>query len=295
MSKPELSIVLLNWNGGQVTLDCIASLVKTIKEISYEIILVDNNSKDDVVETVKQKYPKVNVIENNFNNYFAGANNQGYEVSKGKYIFILNSDTIVPENAVDDLIYFMKSKDLKALTCTLLNKDGSVQYNMHRRFPTFLRLITSLSYKKFNFLKFLPSVRNYLYLDENFNEDFYVEQASAASILLSKDLINQLGVLFDAENFPLFYNDVDLSYRINKLGYKILCKTAVKIYHLKGDALKKLRNVDHWELYGNSAIKYFKKHKMYLDFLLTRFFFGGLLVILKIYKLVNNFFFKNSK
>ncbi len=266
MKKPKLSIILVNWNCGQVILNCINSLQKTIKKYSYEIIVVDNNSKDGSVEFIQRKFPKVKVIKNKFNNMFAGANNQGYAVSEGDYIFILNSDTVVIKGSVDALLDYLIKNKKDVVTCTLLNKDGTIQKNMHRGFPSVMRLFTSKIYQKYGILGFLPSVKNYLSLNNKFDKDFYVEQAPGSAILISKKLINRLGCLFDEKNFPLFYNDVDLCYRINKLGIKILCKTDVMIYHLKGDAINKIGRHSYFKNTISSSLNFFRKHKKYFDY-----------------------------
>lgn len=266
--KSELSIILVNWNCGQVIIDCIESIIKTVHKTSYEIIVVDNNSKDGSIEKIVENYPQIKIIKNNYNNMFAGANNQGYAISEGKYIFILNADTVVTENSVDKMVSILKETNESAITCTLLNKDGTIQRNMHRGFPTFIRLFTGLAYKRWGIFGFLPSVKNYLLINNKFDKDFYVEQAAGAAILLKRELIEKLGYLFDEKNFPLFYNDVDLCYRINKLGVKILCKTDIKIYHIGRFSVKKVNFYDHWKTYLISAAKYFKNNKLTVDYLL---------------------------
>ncbi len=264
ISKLDLSIILVNWNCGKVIYDCLDSIIKTVKKHSYEIMVVDNDSKDGSPETIRKRYPKVKLIRNNFNNMFAGANNQGYKASKGEYIFILNSDTIVAEGAVDGLVTYLEKNKKDVVTCKLLNKDGSVQYNMHRGFPSFLRLATGYLYKKYNVGGFLPSVKHYLLIDNKFNKDFYVDQAAGAAILLSRKLVDRLGYLFDEKNFPLFYNDVDLCYRIHKKGIRIICKTDFAIYHIKGNSIKKVSSYNHIKTYLSSVIRFFLKNKLLL-------------------------------
>lgn len=264
----ELSIILVNWNCGQVIIDCIESLFKTIKETTYEVIVVDNDSKDGSIERIIKEFPQVRVLRNDFNNMFAGANNQGHEISKGEYIFILNPDTVVTQGAVDNLVKILKEGKESVVTCTLLNRDGSVQYNMHRGFPSFIRLATGLLYKKWNLFGFLPSVKNYLLIDNKFDKDFYVDQAAGAAILLKRSVIDKLRYLFDEKNFPLLYNDVDLSYRLHRFGIKILCKTDFKIFHLKGYSLSKIPKKDYILRHAESFLKFTKKHRLYFNYLL---------------------------
>ncbi len=266
----DLSVILVNWNCGNVIINCIDSLIKTIKKHSYEIIVVDNNSKDGTPELIKKKYPKIKLIKNNFNNMFAGANNQGFEASSGDYIFILNSDTIVTKDAIDKLLDYMKKNKQEVITCTLLNKDGSIQYNMHRSFPSYIKILFFFLYNKFKFISFLHYIKNYLLLNNKFNKDFYLEQAAGAAILISRRLINDLGYLFDEKRFPLLYNDVDLCYRIYKKGINILCKTDIYIYHLKGNSIKKLNFYKFGINYGISSMNFFKKYNFKLDYFMLK-------------------------
>jgi len=269
-ARVDVSIILVNWNCEDVISNCLKSLTNTIKKSSYEIIVVDNNSHDNSLELIEEEYPQVKIIKNDFNNYFAGANNQGYEASRGDFIFILNSDTIATTGAVDKLVDFAKKNNQGAVTCTLLNKDGSVQYNMHRQFPSAIKLFAAFLYKKYNgFWGLLPGTRKYLLLDNKFDKDFYVEQAAAAALLLSRDLVEKLDSLFDDKKFPLFYNDVDLCYRIHELGRKVLCKTDVYIYHLKGESIKKVDHYEYLASYAVSVINFFKKHRLHIDYFLV--------------------------
>ena len=173
-NQVDISVLIVNWNCGQVILNCVASLIATIKEHSYEIIIVDNDSKDGSVENILKRYPFVTVIRNKHNNMFAGANNQGYAISRGKYILVLNPDTVVPECGVDNLARVLEDGNEEVITCTLLNSDGSVQYGIHRGFPSSVRLLCAFLYAKSKKLSFLPPVRNYFLLDNDFNSDFSV-------------------------------------------------------------------------------------------------------------------------
>jgi GT2 family glycosyltransferase len=264
----DVSIILVNWNCGKMIVDCVESLTQTIKNHSYEIIIVDNKSKDNSLRLLKKKFGnKLIYIENKKNNYFAKANNQGYRVSSGEYIFILNPDTIATGGSIDRMMDFIRSSKEEVLTCTLLNKDGSIQY-LHRSFPSFIKIISHFLKTRCDFFSFLPPVRSYLLLNNNYQKNFRLEQAAGTAILLSRKLLKKLGYLFDENNFPLLFNDVDLCYRINKKQGKILCFADVKIYHLKGASTKKL-DFDNYSLhYSVSALKFFKKYNLWLNYFL---------------------------
>ncbi len=266
--KVDVSIIIVNWNCGTMIIDCVGRLIETIKNHFYEIIIVDNNSQDNSLELLKDEFgDKIKLIKNKTNNFFAKANNQGYKASVGKYIFILNPDTLVTSGSVDKMLSFMENNNKEVITCTLLNKDGSIQY-LHRSFPTFIRIIGHFLYSRSKKFSFLPAVRKYRLLNNNYQTNFKLEQAAGTATLISRKMINKLGYLFDEEKFPLLYNDVDLCYRINKVQGKILCYVDAKIYHLKGASTKKL-NFDNYSLhYAISSLNFFKKHRLRFDYFL---------------------------
>jgi len=285
-NKIKLSIILVNWNCGQTIINCIKSLYTHIKDVEYEIIVIDNNSTDGSKEYIKKNFPLVVLIENNYNNFFAGANNQGYSVARGKYILILNSDTVVFDDSIQKILnFFRQNAKLGALTCKLLNLDGTVQYYMHRRFPDYFRLIFSYIHKKFNFFK--PTIiKNYLYLNNKFDKNFFIEQAAGVFILTKKSVIEDVGGLFDEEKFPLFYNDVDFCYRLSKKSKKILCLCNYSIFHLKARSTGKLNFFKSGQFYAPASLWYFKKHNKKFDFIILKISFLFLFVTLNIIKLI---------
>jgi hypothetical protein len=264
-------------------------LYNNIKSVKFEIIVVDNNSSDGTAEYIEKKFPLVILIKNNFNNLFAGANNQGYEISRGEYILILNSDTIVFDESIDKMIrYYESNKELGAITCRLLNKNGTTQYCMHRRFPNYFRLIFSFIYKKWK--NFRPRiVRDYLYLDNEFNKDFLIEQAAGVFILTKRSVIKELGGLFDEIRFPLFYNDVDFCYRLSKKSKKIICLCDYSIFHLKGQSTGKLNFLKGGEYYAPAALLYFKKNNKKFDFITLKISFLFLFLFLNVLGMIRFF------
>ncbi|MBU0612615.1 glycosyltransferase family 2 protein [Patescibacteria group bacterium] len=268
--ETELSILIVNWNCRDIIIKCLESLIQTINRHSYEIIVVDNNSADGSPELIENKYSHIKLIRNNSNNYFAGGNNQAYKASKGKYILLLNPDIIVPEGSIDRLLDFMMQKNQQVMTGKLINLDGTVQNTMYRSFPSaFTLLATGLS-RQLSILRLLPNVKAYLSLNKDFQKDFYIEQAPGAVIIMNRKLIDKLQYLFDERNFPLFYNDVDLSYRIEKLGKKILYKADIPFYHIKQQSLNKLDFYNYSRNYCISSLKFFRKHKLYFDYIVLK-------------------------
>jgi len=289
MNNIKLSIILVNWNCGKVIIDCVESITKNILPLQYEVIVVDNNSIDGSNEEIEKKFPFVKFIKNKYNNLFAGANNQGYDLSKGEYVWILNSDTVLFDDSVRKMISFLENNSgFGAVTTKLLNSDKTTQYYMHRRFPTFLRICFALLHKRFP--SFKPKiVKDYLYLDNDFTKNFSVEQAAGTSILIRREIIEKIGGLFDAKKFPLFFNDVDLCYRLYKYHYKIMCLCDSSIFHLKGHSTNKLNFFNGKMQYIPSSLAFFKKHGKYIDYLLAKlsyFLLFSFLILVSVFKLL---------
>ncbi len=167
-------------------------------------------------------------------------------------------------------------------TTRLLNPDGSTQYYMHRRFPTVWRLLPSLFHKRFRWFK--PyMVTQYLYLDNDFSKDFDIDQAAGACMMVRKSIIDDFGELLDVKRFPLYYNDVELSYRLHQAGWKIRCLNTVAITHLKGTSVKTLSFFKNGKEYSYASLSYFKKHKMYFNYWILKLLYLELFLILNMF------------
>ena len=128
----DISVIIVSYNTKDLTRECINSIIKNTKGIDYEIIVVDNASKDASVEVLKKlkqgKTQKIKIIENKNNKGFGGANNQGIKRAGGKYILLLNSDTVIHDNIIGEMASWMnKRKSIGIAGCSLKNKDGSMQ------------------------------------------------------------------------------------------------------------------------------------------------------------------------
>lgn len=272
-----LSVLVVNWNGEQYIGNCLQSLTDTIKKYSYEIIVVDNNSSDGSCNLIKKSFKDVLLIENSKNEMFAKANNIAYVSSKGKYIAVVNPDIVVKAGVVDDLVEALESTTDTAFTTVLYNEDGTIQNNMHRGFPTFGSLFLSMLCVNKGWFCATKKVKKYLLSDLDFTQDHYIDQAPGAFLFLKREHINKIEYLFDEDRFPLFYNDVDLCYRLWSNGISIMCKVTDGAFHLKGAAVKTLKFDDSlfWKLSG--AKKYFYKYNKRFDYLimsLLLFFFS---------------------
>ncbi|MCK5614502.1 glycosyltransferase family 2 protein [Candidatus Pacearchaeota archaeon] len=267
----KLSIALVNWNSCDLTRNCIESIIRNVDDIPYEIIVVDNNSTDGSIQMIENNFPNAILIKNKDNLGFAEANNQAFDVSQGEYFLLLNTDTIVHDKAIQKMIGFLEQNPkVGAVTCKLLNSDGSIQYNMHRTFPTFIKIISGFIYKNLGLRS--KWAEDYLMLNNQFDKTEKIEQAAGACILLETETLNEIGGLFDSQKYPLYFNDVDLCYRLYKNGFPVYLMHDAVITHLKGQSIKKLNFFKNKKELFISTLLFFKTHGKYVDYLLYKLF-----------------------
>jgi GT2 family glycosyltransferase len=227
--KPVLSIVIVSWNVREDLRECLQSLLREegsrLESGEIEIIVVDNASTDGTAEMVNLEFPQVKLLVNSQNLGYTKANNIGINHSRGKYILLLNPDTIVHQGALQALIDCAESHpEAGIIGAKLLNPDGSVQRSA-RSFPdigaglfrnTFLGRLFPNN----------PFVRRYLLTDFGYDEVREVDWVSGAAMLVRRDLIERIGSL--DERFWAYCEDVDLCWRAWQAGYKVLfCPNAV--------------------------------------------------------------------
>jgi GT2 family glycosyltransferase len=227
--KPVLSIVIVSWNVREDLRECLQSLLgeegSRLESGEIEIIVVDNASTDGTAEMVNLEFPQVKLLVNSQNLGYTKANNIGINHSRGKYILLLNPDTIVHQGALQALIDCAESHpEAGIIGAKLLNPDGSVQRSA-RSFPdigaglfrnTFLGRLFPNN----------PFVRRYLLADFSYDEVREVDWVSGAAMLVRRDLIERIGGL--DERFWAYCEDVDLCWRAWQAGYKVLfCPNAV--------------------------------------------------------------------
>ena len=253
----DISIIIVNYNVKEFVKNLLYSLHKALENYSSEIIVVDNASSDGSVENIEKKFPYVKVIANKNNVGFGKANNQGLSIAKGKYIVLLNPDTIVREDTFSKLIEFINSKpEAGMVTCKVLNPDGTLQLACRRSFPgpwTSFTKIAGLS-KLFPNSKFF-SKYNLTYLDENkVNE---VDAISGSFMLFTREVYKKVGG-FDPQFF-MYGEDLDLCYRVQKTGYKVFYVPDTEIIHYKGESTKR-SSIDETKVFYNAMHLFVKKH-----------------------------------
>ena len=255
--RMDISIIIVNYNTPKLLEDCLRSIKSSKIKSEYEIVVVDNGSEKDSVEIIKQlKSQKLidRVILNKDNLGFSKANNKGVMVSRGKYKLLLNSDTIVKKNSIDELVKFAnKTKDCGVVGSKLLNKDGSIQPSCFN-FPTVWRAIKQYWLKKGKLLdKFAP--QGY--------ESCMVNAIVGASFLITPKAVEKVGLL--DERYFMYFEDLDYCRRTWNAGLKVYYLPDSEIIHLHGQSGKKVKaSKDQWKRLIPSSKLYHGTLKHYL-------------------------------
>ncbi len=253
----KLTIIIVNYNVQHFLEQCLHSVGKATKNISAEVIVVDNNSVDGSIEMLKAKFPEVQLIENKKNTGFSYANNQAIKIAKSEYILLLNPDTVVEEDTFEKVIAFMDTHpDAGGLGVKMLDGKGNFLPESKRGLPTpavaFYKMcgLSSIFPKSHTFGKYHLG-----FLDENkINE---VEILAGAFMLLRKTTLDKVGLL--DETFFMYGEDIDLSYRIILGGYKNYYFPETRIIHYKGESTKK-STVNYVFVFYRAMVIFAQKH-----------------------------------
>ncbi|KKQ67178.1 MAG: glycosyltransferase [Candidatus Daviesbacteria bacterium GW2011_GWA2_38_24] len=228
----DLAVIILNYNTNKLTQDCIRSVLKNTKDIKYEIWVVDNASTDKSVEEIKKNFPEINLIENKENGGFSKGNNLALKKAKVKYYLLLNSDTIVLDNALKNLVDFAKENNFDIVSCKLLNNDKSFQPNVGN-LPKGLSLISWITGLDDIFNKFNFNIGTYHLQDEKFYKNgMEVGWVGGTAMLIGSEVIEKIGYL--DENIFMYAEDVDYCWRAQKAGFKVGWTNKAEIIHLGG-------------------------------------------------------------
>ena len=253
----DLSIIIINYNVKEFLLNLLDSIRKAVKNISTEIIIVDNASDDGSVEILREKFPSIKLIANKKNVGFGAANNQALETAKGKYFLLINPDAIVKEDTLLKMLEFFNSTPQVGIAgCKVLNPDGSLQLACRRGFPgpwTSFTKVMGLS-------KLFPKSRlfaryNLTYLDEN--QTYEVDAVSGAFMMMRKEVYEKIGGV--DQQFFMYGEDLDLCYRTQKSGYKVFYVHNTEIIHYKGESTKR-SSLDETKIFYDAMHLFVRKH-----------------------------------
>ena len=284
----DLSVVIVNYQTFELTKNTINSIFKYEYPFEYEILVVDNASSDDSLARLKEYFKdNVTFIASKDNNGFAAGNNQALRIAKGKYVLLLNSDTIVWENALENIYGYMeKHVDVGASGCRVILENGDLDKACKRSFPNVKNSFFRLFHIPAN------SKDNDYNLDSLPDDEIYeIDYLTGAFMFMRADALKDAGLL--DETFFMYGEDIDLCYRIKKAGWKIIYYGESKITHLKGASSKKQKSKLIYEFYRAMYIYYKKHHADESLFLVNWVVYLGI-AILCVLKLFLNIFKKKD-
>ena len=236
---------------------CLNSVYKALSNVSGEVFVVDNNSVDNSIEMVKKKFPETHIIENKINVGFSKANNQGIELAKGKYILLLNPDTVIEEDTLGKVIDFMENNtDAGGLGVHMVDGSGTFLPESKRGLPTPMVAF----YKIFGLSTLFPKSKKFGKYHLGYLPEFEtneVEILSGAFMLMRKETLDKVGLL--DETFFMYGEDIDLSYRILLGGYKNYYFAETNIIHYKGESTKK-SSVNYVFVFYRAMVIFAEKH-----------------------------------
>ena len=230
----RLSVVFLNYNTRDLTRQALNSVLAATEGLAVEIFVVDNASVDGSADMVAEEFPQVKLICNEANVGFAAGNNVALRQVTGEYVLLINTDTIVRQDALRTMVEFLDAHpEAGACGCKILDPDGTLQLDSRRGFPTPLAAFCKMSGLSRFFPKH-PLIAHYhmTYLDPEQTAE--VEVLSGSCMMVRKSAMDQVGLL--DEDYFMYGEDIDWCYRFHQAGWKIYYVPTTSIIHFRGES-----------------------------------------------------------
>lgn len=252
----KLSVVIVNYNVRELLSECIKSVNTALTGIDGDIYVVDNNSSDGSVDYIRDHFPDVHVIANSDNQGFAHANNQAIRQTNSDYVLLLNPDTVVFEDTLRGCVDFMDAHpQCGGVGVRMLTREGTVAPESRRAIPT----------PWVAFLKMLGFTRKYYMSHLPWDKPGQIEVISGAFCMLRHKALDQIGLL--DEDFFMYGEDIDLSYRLLKGGWENWF-LPYDIIHYKGESTQK-SSFRYVHVFYQAMLIFFRKHYAHLSFLIS--------------------------
>lgn len=283
----DVSIIIVNHNARILLSETITSLFQSTNSLSFETILVDNASTDGSVSAIKRRFPEVTVLENPENFGFAKANNKAIRMSQGRYILLLNPDTVVQPGAIETIVNFMDfHPDIGICGPKIVLPDGKLDAPCRRSCKTPAIYL----YKTLGLSKLFPNSKRFgKYYLSYLNEDAIneVDAVIGAFLMIRRETVEQIGLL--DERFFMYCEDEDWCFRAKKEGWKVYYNPQAQIIHYKGSSTKK-RKV--WMIFEwHKAIYLFHKKNLAKSYpLIVNWFVYSGIGLKLIFSLITNVF-----
>ena len=252
----DVSVIIVNWNTCDLLRQCLRSVFDQVPSIGIEVIVVDNGSADDSVEMVRREFSQVILLANQDNRGFAAANNQGMTVANGRYILLLNSDTIVLDRAIEKTVAFADQHSDTAVTgCRVLNPDRTLQ-NSCFMFPSILNwfLFSTYLYRLFPRSRFFGREQMTWW---SRNDSREVDVVTGCYMLVRKEAIDEVGLM--DERFFMYAEETDWCYRFRAREWKNRFTPDAEIIHIGGASAVKL-GARRAQVTNSSFVRYMFKH-----------------------------------
>ena len=252
----KISIVVVSYNVSQLLDECLQSVARALQGIDGEVFVVDNHSVDDTVEMLREKHPEIRLIVNKENVGFARANNQAIRLSEAEYVLLLNPDTVVYENTLRGVLDFMdQCPQAGGAGVRMLTREGQRAPESRRSIPT----------PWVSMLKMLGATRRYYMSYLSWDEPGQIEVISGAFCLLRRKALDEVGLL--GEDFFMYGEDIDLSYRLLKGGWQNWF-LPYDIVHYKGESTQK-SSFRYVHTFYQAMLIFFRKHYGHLSLFLA--------------------------
>ena len=270
----DVSIIIVNFNTQQLTLNCLESVFRSLTDYHFEVILIDNASRDDSVHVIGEQYPQVKLIANEDNLGFSKANNQGMRVAEGRYVLLLNSDTVVQPNTFEVMTRFMdEHPEVGASGCKVVLPDGSLDKACRRGFPTPSATFFYVSRLSKLFPK-NPRINAYHREDLDPDEAYPIDCLIGAFMMVRREALEQVGML--DEDFFMYGEDVDWCYRIKQAGWVNYYYPKTKIVHYKRASSRNKPFKITYEFHRAIYVLYNKHFKQQYPFWVNALMYAGM-------------------
>ena len=250
---PDVSVIVVNWNTRRLLSECLMSLYDTIRNITFEVIVVDNGSSDGSVEMVQARFPQVHLIANQKNKGFTGANNQALAIFGGRYALLFNSDAVALPGAIETMVHFADAHPQVGMVgAQLLNTDGSFQASF-THFPTLQQeflILSALGRKLYGHWYPSHGPRD----SQVATQADYVE---GACLLARREAVALVGGL--DEDYFMYAEEVDWCFRMKQAGWQVWYLPQAKIIHHGGASSCRQSTIKEARLY-RSRVRFFRLH-----------------------------------
>lgn len=259
VQQSSLSIICVNWNSLSYLRECIGSIYAHQPRTAFEVIVVDNASPEGGVDTLRALYPAVQIVRSDTNLGFAGANNLGFRHSSGEYVLLLNPDTLVLGDALDIMLEQLRTiPDVGVVGCKLLNSDLSISTTSIQKFPTIVNQVLTAEWLRVK----LPDLPLWSIgpLFRPTDKAIRVDVIPGACMMLKRDVFAQVGLL--SEDYFMYAEDIDLNYKVRKLGLGSYYIGSAEVIH-HGGRSSTHHPVSQWStiMVHRAMVRYFRKNR----------------------------------